>query len=81
MKLTNAEIKKFLEWVQIAIAAAPTVIAIVEKAREFISAMFGAGLISIEQQNALHTFVGECQAAALNGQPPPHWVVEPDPEP
>lgn len=66
--------------IQLVIAAAPKVEALYVKAKDFISAMFGAGIITVEQQDALHKHVDALQAAALAGTPPPSWTVESDPE-
>lgn len=65
---------------QAAIAAAPKVAALVVKAKEYIEALFTAGLISKEQQDQLHAHMDAAQAAALSGNTPPHWTVEPDPQ-
>lgn len=75
------EIASLITLFQAAIAAAPKVAALVVKAKEYIQALFDAGLISKEQQDKLHAHMDAVQAAALSGTPPPHWTVEPDPEP
>lgn len=63
-----------------ALTAAPAVTALVEKAKEFFTAMTSEGLITKEQQDALHARVDSIVDAALNNQLPPHWLVEPDPQ-
>lgn len=67
--------------IQLAVAAAPKVEALYVKGKEFISALFGAGLLTIEQQDALHKHVDALQALALAGIVPDAWKVEPDPVP
>lgn len=58
----------------------PDVIAFGYKAKGWIDDMFSLGLISAEVQNTLHARVTEICRAALNGETPKHWQVEPDPE-
>jgi hypothetical protein len=64
---------------QLAIAAAPEVIAVSQKVTELIEELFKADAISIEQQTALKDHMDAVMTAALSGQEPPHWTVEPDP--
>lgn len=66
--------------IQLAIAAAPQVVDIVEKAKAFITSLFNAGLISKATQDAIHAHVDAYQAAALAGTPPPEFTVEADPQ-
>lgn len=75
------EITAIIAIFQAAISAAPKVAELVVKAKEYIAALFGAGLITKEQQDRLFNHMQELQAAALTGNPPPHWAVEPNPEP
>lgn len=59
----------------------PDVIAFAYKAKGWIDDMFGLGLIKADIQNACHARVTELCRAALNGEVPKHWQIEPDPEP
>lgn len=77
--LNPATIALIIQGIQAAIAAAPQVEALALKAKEFISELFGAGLITKETQDALHAHVDAVCAAALAGTPPPAWTVEADP--
>lgn len=61
---------------QAAITAAPQVEALVVKAKDYLSEMFSAGLITKEQQNALHAHVDSLCAAFLAGNVPPEFTVE-----
>ena len=65
--------------IQAIIMAAPKVVALVQKAKEMISAMFSAGLITKEIQDKLHAHIDEISRAAIAGEIPPAWQVEPDP--
>ena len=65
---------------QLAIDAEPGVTAIVKKGKAFIDEMTGAGVVTKEQQAALHRHIDAYQAAVLNGEKPPCFEVEPDPE-
>lgn len=62
------------------IAAAPDVIAFAGKVKQWISDMFTSNLITAEAQNQLNDRVTEICRAALNGEVPSSWQVEPDPE-
>lgn len=66
--------------IQSLMAVAPDVIAFGYKAKGWIDDMFSLGLIPAEVQNALHARLTELCRAALNGETPKHWQVEPDPE-
>jgi predicted RNA-binding protein associated with RNAse of E/G family len=68
-----------IQGVQAAIAAAPQVVDLVVKAKDFIASLFSAGLITKEQQDRIHAHVDAVCAAALAGQELPEWTVEPDP--
>lgn len=69
-----------LAGIQAAIQAAPQIKELVTKGKDFISALFTAKLITKEQQNQLFQRVDEISEAFKNGEQPPHWDVEPDPE-
>lgn len=77
--MTAATILLIVQGIQAAIQAAPQVEAIVAQAKQFISSLFTAGLITQAQQDSIHSFVDATCAAALAGQEPPQWQVEADP--
>lgn len=58
---------------------APQAIELAGKAKDFFAAMFAAGLISKEQQDATRAHVDKITDALNNGEVPPGWEVEPDP--
>jgi len=62
-----------------ALAASPDVVRLAAKFKDFIDAMFSAGVISKDDQDKLHAAVDERCAARLRGELLPHWQVEPDP--
>ncbi len=74
-----ATILLIIQAIQAAIAAAPGVVDLVEKAKTFIDGLFTAKLITADQQTAMKNHVDSLQALALAGIVPPHWKVEPDP--
>jgi hypothetical protein len=61
------------------IAAAPKILDAYNAAKAFINGLFGAGLITSDQQAQLHSQVDAVVTAILSGNPPPEWTVEPDP--
>ena len=69
-----------IQVIQAILAAAPTIAEGVAKAKLFISALFGAGLITVNQQNALYAHVEALGYLASSGLSPDWWQVEPDPE-
>lgn len=66
---------------QAAINAAPTVIELATKAKEFFGQMFSSGLISKAQQDALMLSIDSHAAMVNAGIVPDHWRVEQDPVP
>jgi len=64
--------------IQLAVAAAPAVEDVIGKTKAWISSLFGAGVIDAATQNALHAHVDAIAAAALAGNEPPEFKVEPD---
>jgi hypothetical protein len=72
-------IQKILAGIQAAISAAPGVLNIVEKGKALIASLFGAGVITKDQQDALHAHVDSMAALAATGIIPDHWKVEADP--
>lgn len=65
---------------QLAIQEAPHVAELIQKAKDYFSALFGAGLITAAEQDALHARIDTIAEYARKGQIPPGWEVEPDPE-
>ena len=63
-----------------ALTAAPQVVELAQKAKDFFGSMTGAGLITADQQDTLHARVDQIQQAALEGKLPPAWTVELDPQ-
>ncbi len=76
--MSAAALAGIIEGIQLAIKAAPTVIAIVKAGKDLITALFTAKLISLEQQNVIHAHL-ESYAALWAVGIPSHWTVEPDP--
>lgn len=74
------QLKVLAAGLQTAIAAAPEVLAVAENCVEIVKALFGAKKITVAEQDALKAHIDAVQAAALAGNEPPHWLVEPDPE-
>lgn len=77
--MSIAGILLVIQGLNAAISAAPTIVAIVTKAKELVAALFTAGVITKEQQDALHMNIDARAALAAAGIIPPHWQVEPDP--
>ena len=75
-----ALIPLIMQGIQAAIQAAPGVIAVVTKAKELITSLFTAGVITKEVQDALHQHVDAIAALVAAGVTPPAWQVEADPE-
>ena len=74
-----ALLPQILQGIQIAINAAPTVISLVTNAKAWFTSLFEAGLITVDQQNAVHAYVDAVVGMAKAGLIPPHWQVEADP--
>ena len=68
-----------LSGIQAALAASPAVANLVIQAKDWITALFSAGVITRAQQDALHGVCDAHQAAVLAGQRPDALVVDPDP--
>lgn len=77
--MNPASILLVLQGLQIALNAAPDVIAIINGAKQVFSGLFEAGKITKEQQAALHGEVDSICAMAKAGLLPPEFQVEPDP--
>lgn len=78
--MTPATITLFLNGLMAALSAAPKVAELYVKAKDMIAALFSAGLISKEKQDAQWAYVDAIKAMVDAGIVPPHWTQEPDPE-
>lgn len=63
-----------------AISAAPQTVSVVQAGKDMISALFSAGLIDKPLQDRLFAHVDAHAEAVSNGNIPPGWEVDPDPE-
>lgn len=61
-----------------ALNAAPAVTQLVGQTKDYISALFRAGVITAEQQNRLHAHCDAHMHATLRGEKPPELVIDPD---
>jgi hypothetical protein len=77
--MTPATILLLIQGIQAAIAAAPQAIAVAQKAKDLVSALFTANAITKEQQDALHAHIDGLALLSAQGIIPPHWKVEADP--
>lgn len=68
-----------LQGILAAIQAAPQIAAVVEAAKNLITSLFTAKVITAEQQKALHDYVDAHAALAAQGIVPEWWTVEADP--
>jgi hypothetical protein len=75
-----AVIPLIISAIQAAIAAAPQVAKVVAGAKAWISSLFAGGIITAEQQDALHAHVDSIAALNATGIRPAAWTVEPDPQ-
>ena len=63
--MTSAELLLIVQGIEAAIAAAPEIVDLIEKAKAFITSLSDAGLITKATQDALHAHVdARCAAAA-----------------
>lgn len=72
-------IPQILQGIQIAITAAPELIKIVDDVKAMFAGWFGKGVITVEQQNAVHAYLDAIVAMSQAGIVPPAWQVQPDP--
>lgn len=77
--MNPALIAQIAGWITAAVSAAPKIIAAYNAIRNFIMDLFGAGVITKAQQDALMAHTDATVEAFLKGEPPPAWTVEPDP--
>jgi hypothetical protein len=78
MKLDSAGIATLIQAVETAIAAAPGVVEVVEKGKDFLVSVFSAADVPKETQDRVFNHVEEVTAAFLAGNVPPEFTVEPD---
>ena len=76
----SAGVIAWMAAIQGLIVIAPDVIEFAAKVKRWITDMFSSGLITAGQQHTLNERVTDICRAALNGQVPEAWRVEPDPE-
>lgn len=77
--MTGAEIFALLGIINGALAMAPKAIDLVKHSKDFITALFTAGLITKEQQDSSHAYVDVQAALVAAGIVPLSWQVRPDP--
>lgn len=77
--MSSVLITQIANWITAAISAAPKILAAYTAIRNFIMGLFGAGLITKEQQDTLMAHTDAVVEAFIKGEPPPAWTVEPDP--
>ena len=70
---------EILNYIRLAMAAAPQVKELIIEGRKMVDTLFGVGLITKEQQDACHAYCDEVQRAALAGEVPPELTIEADP--
>lgn len=62
------------------IGAFPQATKVVQEAKDFFTGLFSAGVITKEQQDALHSRLDKVADDYLNGRIPHSLIVVPDPE-
>ena len=78
--MNPAAIALIIKYVQLAIAAAPVIEDAVKNAKDFITNLFLATVITVDQQNAIHAHIDAVAALFQTGRDlPAHWTVQPDP--
>lgn len=70
------DIAAILSFVQLAIAAAPSVKKVYEDGKALVQGLFSSGLITKAEQDKLMTWADAHQAAVLAGETPPEFKVE-----
>lgn len=73
------ELTAIIAGIQAALAAAPGIINVATKAKDFITALFEAKVIDLATQQRVHDFVDQTFTAFDSGKTPPSWTVEPNP--
>jgi hypothetical protein len=74
-----ATLMLIVQGVGAAISAAPQIEAVVVSAKNFITSLFEGGVITIDQQAAVHSHIDALVAAANSGTVPPEFQVGADP--
>ena len=69
-----------LQLIQAVLVAAPQAVELVAKAKDLITALFTAKVITKAQQDAMHLHIDALAALNAAGIIPPAWQVDPDPE-
>jgi len=64
--------------IQLTLSATTELAPLIVKTREWINALFSAGVITAAEQNRLHAICDEHMNARLRGERPPALVVDPD---
>lgn len=77
----GAALPLILQGILAAVQAAPQVAELIKGAKDFITSLTTAKIITADQQNLLHAWVDNQSALAASGIVPPSWKVEPDPAP
>ena len=77
--MTPIAIAALITDIQLAIEAAKYATPVVLAAKDMITALFQAGAITTEQQDALHAHCDALMLAAIRRETPPSWKVEADP--
>ena len=78
--MSPAAIALVIKYVQLALASAPLIEKAVVDAKNFITQLFEAGLITVEQQTLIHAHIDAVAVVFAAGRDlPSHWTVEPDP--
>lgn len=77
--LASPIIQQILAGIEAAIGAAPQIEGIVTSAIALWKSLFQAGLISVEQQAALDTYIQGVVGLKNSGLLPPAWQIQPDP--
>jgi hypothetical protein len=77
--MSPALLASIVQYIALAISAARELEPAVVAAKKFVTALFEKGLLTKEQQAAVHAYVDAVASAGVNGDPPPAWTVEPDP--
>ncbi len=71
-----ALILQIMQYIQLAVTAAPSVIKVYEDGKALIESLFKSGLITAEQQNGLMAWADQHMEATLKGEVPPELTVE-----
>jgi hypothetical protein len=70
-----------VQLIQAGIAVTPDIAKFVTEAKQFLDTLFGMGVITKAQQDAIAAHVDSLRDAYTANEPPPEYRVEPDPVP